>query len=89
MLYLAYLIFPTRRLEPGQVLGELDDELDRQDGHLGHVLEQPVRLRLRSLAAHRLDGNVVHAVEVLLRRVLVLVLRSEQGGSIQWCRDFS
>ena len=75
--YVPYLIFPAKRLEPGQVLRELDDELHRQDGHLGHVLEQPVRLRLRSLAAHGLDGNVVDAVEVLLCRVLVLVLSSE------------
>lgn len=83
----AYLIFPAERLEAGQVLGELDDELHRQDGHLGHVLEQPVRLRLRRLAAHRLDGHVVDAVQVLLRRVLVLVLGKE--SAIQWCRNFS
>ena len=72
--WFTHLVFPAEGLEAGEVLGELDDELHGEDGHLGHVLEEPVRLRLGRLAAHRLDGHVVHAVQVLLRRVLVLVL---------------
>jgi hypothetical protein len=54
------------------VSAELDDELHRQDGDLGDVAEQALRLvDVRSCAVER---HVVHLLQVFLGGLLELLL---------------